>query len=162
MQKFPGGPVVKTLSFHCRGRRFHPWSANMIPHAVLHSQKKKARQLKECILFCVCSILWTQVFNGPKTCFSNLKFDDLHSQQKAGHAHDLSASAVLGVGRQPSDKFTSVNLLPGGFSKRVPQAAASLGLFLALLYRLLSLFCNLGQQKTERAEKDKRVAGEVK
>ena len=22
---FPGGPVVKTLSFHCRGDGFHPW-----------------------------------------------------------------------------------------------------------------------------------------
>lgn len=47
--------------------------------------------------------------------------------------NDLSASAVLGVGRQPSDKFTSVSVLPGGLSKRVPQAAASLGLFLSLL-----------------------------
>ena len=25
---FPGGPVVKTLCFHCRGRRFDPWSGN--------------------------------------------------------------------------------------------------------------------------------------
>ena len=25
---FPGGPVVKTLSFQCRGHRFDPWSGN--------------------------------------------------------------------------------------------------------------------------------------
>ena len=25
---FPGGPVVKTLGFHCRGHRFNPWSGN--------------------------------------------------------------------------------------------------------------------------------------
>ena len=25
---FPGGPVVKTLHFHCRGRGFDPWSGN--------------------------------------------------------------------------------------------------------------------------------------
>ena len=25
---FPGGPVVKTLFFHCRGRQFDPWSGN--------------------------------------------------------------------------------------------------------------------------------------
>ena len=25
---FPGGPVVKTLGFQCKGRRFDPWSGN--------------------------------------------------------------------------------------------------------------------------------------
>ena len=25
---FPGGPVVKTPSFHCRGHRFDPWPGN--------------------------------------------------------------------------------------------------------------------------------------
>ena len=25
---FPGGPVVKTPRFHCRGRGFDPWSGN--------------------------------------------------------------------------------------------------------------------------------------
>ena len=28
---FPGGPVVKTLCFHCRRRRFDPWSGNQDP-----------------------------------------------------------------------------------------------------------------------------------
>ena len=27
-QDFPGGPVVKTPHFHCRGCRFDPWSGN--------------------------------------------------------------------------------------------------------------------------------------
>ena len=25
---FPGGPVVKTLRFHCQGREFDPWSGS--------------------------------------------------------------------------------------------------------------------------------------
>ena len=28
---FPGGPVVKTLHFHCRGHRFDPWSGYQDP-----------------------------------------------------------------------------------------------------------------------------------
>ena len=36
---FPGGPVVKTPHFHCRGFGFHPWSG--ILHALLHGRKKK-------------------------------------------------------------------------------------------------------------------------
>ena len=27
-REFPGGPVVKTLSFHCKGHGFHPWPGN--------------------------------------------------------------------------------------------------------------------------------------
>ena len=27
-QDFPGGPVVRTLCFHCQGPRFNPWSGN--------------------------------------------------------------------------------------------------------------------------------------
>ena len=27
-KEFPGGPVVRTLHFHCRGHRFDPWSGN--------------------------------------------------------------------------------------------------------------------------------------
>ena len=27
-QEFFGGPVVRTLRFHCRGPRFNPWSGN--------------------------------------------------------------------------------------------------------------------------------------
>ena len=26
--EFPGGPVVRTLCFHCRGYGFHPWLGN--------------------------------------------------------------------------------------------------------------------------------------
>ena len=28
LRDFPGGPVVKTLSFHCRGHRFDHWLGN--------------------------------------------------------------------------------------------------------------------------------------
>ena len=30
---FPGGPVVKTPYFQCRGRKFDPWSGTKMPHA---------------------------------------------------------------------------------------------------------------------------------
>ena len=26
--EFPGGPIVRTLSFHCREHKFDPWSGN--------------------------------------------------------------------------------------------------------------------------------------
>ena len=26
--EFPGGPVIRTPHFHCRGHRFNPWSGN--------------------------------------------------------------------------------------------------------------------------------------
>ena len=26
--EFPGGPVVRTLCYHCQGCRFNPWSGN--------------------------------------------------------------------------------------------------------------------------------------
>ena len=38
---FPGGPVVKTLRFHCRGVGAIPGQGTKIPHAARHSQKKK-------------------------------------------------------------------------------------------------------------------------
>ena len=38
---FPGGPVVKTLCFHCRGTRSIPRWGTKIPHALWHSQKKR-------------------------------------------------------------------------------------------------------------------------
>ena len=37
LQGLPGGPVVRTLCFHCKGHKFHPWSGNQgtkIPQAV--------------------------------------------------------------------------------------------------------------------------------
>ena len=30
---FPGGPMAKTLCFHCRGNGFSPWLGAKIPHA---------------------------------------------------------------------------------------------------------------------------------
>ena len=28
IREFPGGPVVRSPSFHCQGLRFDPWSGN--------------------------------------------------------------------------------------------------------------------------------------
>ena len=29
-RNFPGGPIVKTLHFQCRGHRFDPWSGKIL------------------------------------------------------------------------------------------------------------------------------------
>ena len=39
---FPGSPVVKTPSLHCRGHRFDPWSGNKNP--TCHKARKKKRE----------------------------------------------------------------------------------------------------------------------
>ena len=38
---FPGGPVIKTLSFHCRGHRFNPGRGTKIPTCCGVGKKKK-------------------------------------------------------------------------------------------------------------------------
>ena len=41
---FPGGPVVKTLHFHCRGKGSIPGWGTKIPHATPHGQKKERKK----------------------------------------------------------------------------------------------------------------------
>ena len=41
IRDFPGGPVVKTSRFHCKGHGFIPAQGTKIPHSTQHSQKKK-------------------------------------------------------------------------------------------------------------------------
>ena len=43
---FTGGPVVKTLCFHCSGHRFDPWRGgeNKIPHVMWCSRKIKKKK----------------------------------------------------------------------------------------------------------------------
>ena len=36
-REFPGGPMVRTPHFHCRGHGFNPWLQNQ---AAQHGQKK--------------------------------------------------------------------------------------------------------------------------
>ena len=36
---FPGGPVVKTPRFHCRGCGFNPWVGTKIPHTAGPKEK---------------------------------------------------------------------------------------------------------------------------
>ena len=45
--KFPGGLVVRTPSFHCRGHGFDPWSRNQDPTCLV---AKKPKQKTEAIL----------------------------------------------------------------------------------------------------------------
>ena len=45
----PGGPILRTPSFHCKGHRFHPWSGDST-HGVLHGHKRQTKQNLESIL----------------------------------------------------------------------------------------------------------------
>ena len=42
---FPGGPVAKTLGFHCRGPGLIPGQETQILHAAWHSRKKKKKKI---------------------------------------------------------------------------------------------------------------------
>ena len=44
---FPSGPVVKTLCFHCRGRRFDLWLGTKILHATWCGQNKWIKKKKD-------------------------------------------------------------------------------------------------------------------
>ena len=47
-EDFPGGPVVKTLHFHCRGRGFDPWSGKFrMPGGVAKKNKKNNEDMKK-------------------------------------------------------------------------------------------------------------------
>ena len=41
---FPGGPVVRTAHFHCRGYGFDPWLGNSDPTNCTARPKKKERE----------------------------------------------------------------------------------------------------------------------
>ena len=45
---FPGGPVVRTPCFHCRGHGFHPWSGSEDPTCQLAWPKKEKKDV--CLL----------------------------------------------------------------------------------------------------------------
>ena len=40
-RKFPGGPTVRALCFHCRGHRFNPWSCMSRSEAKKQANKQK-------------------------------------------------------------------------------------------------------------------------
>ena len=45
-KELPGGPVVETPCFHCRGRRFNPRSGKLCrPHGVAKKRKRKKRDI---------------------------------------------------------------------------------------------------------------------
>ena len=48
---FPGGPVFKTLSFHCRGCRFDPCLGTKIPRGQKIKKERKKSQEAEGIAF---------------------------------------------------------------------------------------------------------------
>ena len=51
---FPGGPVVKTLCFHCRGHGFYPCSGNQDP--AFCTAKINKLEVFPCNQNCVCLI----------------------------------------------------------------------------------------------------------
>ena len=42
-EEIPGGPVVRTLRFHCRGDGFDPWLGNLRSCMPVWPKKKKGR-----------------------------------------------------------------------------------------------------------------------
>ena len=44
---FPGGPVIKTPCFHCRGPGFHPWLGKQNPTCHMAQQRKKRKGRKK-------------------------------------------------------------------------------------------------------------------
>ena len=46
---FPGGPMVRTLCFHCRGRGFNPWSGELRSYTA-HSMAKKKKKNESTII----------------------------------------------------------------------------------------------------------------
>ena len=44
LAELPGGPVVKTPCFHCRGHRFNPWSGNYDPACPKARPKKRKKK----------------------------------------------------------------------------------------------------------------------
>ena len=49
---FPGGPVVKTTHFQCRGQVFNPWSGNLVAWTKENKQKSKKKKIN-------CWAVWT-------------------------------------------------------------------------------------------------------
>lgn len=40
--EFCGGPVVRTVCFHCRGSRFNPWLGDCVPVSLMAQPKKES------------------------------------------------------------------------------------------------------------------------
>ena len=51
---FPGGPVIRTACFHCRGNRFDPWLGNQDPTSRAAQPKKKNIYIYIYVCVCVC------------------------------------------------------------------------------------------------------------
>ena len=47
LQDFPGGPVVKTPCFHCRGHGFDPWLGKQDPTCHVSGPKKGKKENKD-------------------------------------------------------------------------------------------------------------------
>ena len=65
---FPGGPVVRTPCFHCRGHGFDPWnpgSGTKIPQATWYGQKQTNKQKVIKLHFC-CLTLPLNIFSLKK------------------------------------------------------------------------------------------------
>ena len=50
LREFPGGPVVMTRCFHCRGLGLIPGGETKIPQAVQWGQKKKQKSINSCYI----------------------------------------------------------------------------------------------------------------
>ena len=65
---FPGGPVIKTPGFHCRG---FPGQGTKIPNAVWHSPQKRKFPINHQTFL---SLLWNYTFLLYNSMFGNSKY----------------------------------------------------------------------------------------
>ena len=74
---FPGGPVVNTLHFQCRGRGFDPWSENWEPASSAAQPKKKKILVNH-----------YRVLHRPKAWFLSVNFV-IEFRRKNSHKHKI-------------------------------------------------------------------------
>ena len=124
LREFPDVPVVKTLCFHCRGHRFHPWSGNWGSTGRVGWPNKNncSESMSECFLkdgssvrtmnsFRVCwksvyrSIVTFDVWFSPFSMASVIPAD--FSVNWSCRCHDATVATV-------TVPFLSLKSLPGG------------------------------------------------
>ena len=87
MREFPGGPVVRTLRFHCQRHGFNPWSGNQDPtsHKLQGVAEKKKRIMRmdkeEVVCVCVCTHTHTHTHTHTNTMeyYSAIKKNEMMS-----------------------------------------------------------------------------------
>ena len=78
-REFPGGPVVKTLHFHCKGHRFDPWLGNKNPKC--HQVRPKNMYVYSTLKKIPCTLKTPVLDFSPLLSKKELKIDLLHQSE---------------------------------------------------------------------------------